>query len=131
MGSGQGDRWSGLQALQDPRHQEVRRPRPHRDAPEAEGELEEVLQGQEVQTPGPPPQEDQSHPQGTLRSREEPEVGQGPSQAQVIPHEEIRRQGLNSVSCLAKTEIKISFKKKKKKKKNSFPKKKKKKKKKK
>ena len=48
---------------------------------------------------------------GTLRSREEPEVGQGPSQAQVVPHEEIRRQGLNNVSCLAKTEIKISFRK--------------------
>merc|ERR1712119_193121 len=111
----------------DPRHQEVRGPRPHRDAPEAEGEPEEVLQGQEVQTPGPSPQEDQSHPQGALRSREESEVGQGPSQAQVVPHEEIRRQGLNSVSCLANTEIKISFTKKKKK--NFFQKKKKKKKK--
>merc|ERR1712110_1281058 len=105
-------------ALQDPRHQEVRRPRPHRDAPEAEGEPEEVLQGQEVQTPGPSPQEDPSHPHGALHSREEPEVGQGPSQAQVIPHEEIRRQGLNSVSCLKK-KIFLGKKKKKKKKKKS------------
>ena len=48
---------------------------------------------------------------GALSSREESEVGQGPSQAQVIPREEIRRQGLNNVSCLAKTEIKISFRK--------------------
>merc|ERR1712244_108573 len=110
---GQGYWWCCIQAIQDPRHQEVRCTRPHRDAPEAEGEPEEVLQGQEVQTPGPSPQEDQSYPQGALHSREESEVGQGPSQAQVIPHEEIRRQGLNSVSCLAKTEIKISFRKKK------------------
>ena len=48
---------------------------------------------------------------GALCSREESEVGQGPPQAQVIPHEEIRRQGLNNVSCSAKTEIKISFRK--------------------
>merc|ERR1712133_242860 len=95
--SGQGHRWSRLQALQDPRHPEVHRPRQHRDAPEAEGELEEVLQGKEVQAPGSPPKEDQSYPQGPQRSREVSEVRQGTSQAQVLPSEEVCRQGLNIV----------------------------------
>ena len=60
-----GDGWSSLQAVQDPCHQEVHRQSAHRHAPEAEGEPQEVLQGQEVQASGPETQEDQSHSQGS------------------------------------------------------------------
>merc|ERR1712156_462155 len=46
--------------------EEIHRQGLHCYAPEAEGELEEVLQGKEVQAPGPPPQEDQGHQEGSL-----------------------------------------------------------------
>merc|ERR1712203_1012880 len=83
--SGEGD-WRGcLQALQDPCGQEIYRPRVHRDAPEAEGELEKILQGQEVQAPGLAPKEDQSYPQGPVCSREVFEDRQAAACSQVIP----------------------------------------------
>jgi len=41
----QGDRWCRIQAFQDQGRAQVDRQGLHRHAPEAEGELEEVLQG--------------------------------------------------------------------------------------
>merc|ERR1712096_228491 len=85
----QGDWRSCLQAVQDPRGQEVYRSRLHCDAPEAKGELEEVLQGQEIQAPGPPPKEDQGYPQGSLRPRKVSEDPQDSACPQVLPSEEV------------------------------------------
>jgi len=47
---GQGDRRRRFEALQDPRRPKVDRQGLHCDAPEAEGELEEVLQGKNPAT---------------------------------------------------------------------------------
>ena len=60
----QGYRWSCLQALKDSRGAQVHRQGLHRHAPEAEGELEKVLQGQEVHPIGPKAQEDPRHLKG-------------------------------------------------------------------
>ena len=54
-------RGSRVQAEQDQGDQEEHRQGLHRDEPEAEGEFEEVLQGQEVQASGSESQEDSRH----------------------------------------------------------------------
>merc|ERR1711874_96196 len=64
------------------------------DAPEAEGELEEVLQGQEVQAPGSAPKEDQGYSQGSLCPREVFEDRQAAARPQVLPTEKVCCQGL-------------------------------------
>jgi hypothetical protein len=91
-----GDRWCCLQAVQDPRRTQVHRSRPHRDAPEAEGEPPQALQEQEVQAAGPEAQEDPRHPQGAHRPREEPQDRQDSAQAARLPRTQVRRQAVNS-----------------------------------
>ena len=53
------------------------------------------LPRKEVQAPGPPPQEDQGHQEGSLSSWEVPEDCQDSSQDALFPWEEVRHQSLN------------------------------------
>ena len=56
--------------------------------------------GQEVHPPGPPPQEDPSHPQGFDRSRGRPQDGQGAPPIEGLPPEEVRCQSLKNVASV-------------------------------
>ena len=53
-----------------------------------------LLPRQEVQAPRPAPQEDQGHQEGALRPREVSQDRQDPAQAEVLPGEEVRHQGV-------------------------------------
>ena len=63
----------------------------------------------EVQAPGPAPQEDQGHQEGSLHSREVPEDRKDPPQNALVPREEVCHQGLKmySFECPIKPLVKI------------------------